>query len=289
MVKNDSAEEGRLTGQTLCGSCQVVSTQTNGEKNMKNLGLVFVAIFVAVTTPVLAWTNFNINAQTNTVNDDFSGYFGEGTVNYNIDTTGTDPWYNYETTGIIKNADWQSGYVQSNTQYTCPGVAGEAASGTATAGAWVGTDGTGSVDINAYANPSAPGIRSNFAGMSVATMSLVADADGEGTYGMGVSLQETSNVNQFSYGLSGDGTGEIKFGNMAYSAQPNWGDSGSVSLSKWEYNWAQATGAGSFSEFLQGEDYLQNKAYTLPGGGTINSNVVFDDGMSKTSLWMTAY
>jgi hypothetical protein len=111
-----------------------------------------------------------------------------------------------------------------------------------------------------------------------------------GDYALGTAIYETTTPllsNSFDYFMAGTGSGKIRYGASSFGAGANWGDGqGSVSLNKWEYNSAEATGAGVFVETLHGDDYLQNAKYTLPNGGTVVSTATFTNGMSATPVWM---
>ncbi|MCK4634742.1 MAG: hypothetical protein KAT37_02605 [Candidatus Aenigmarchaeota archaeon] len=249
-----------------------------------------IVALAVIGTPVLAAT-WHIESYTNDIDDYFDGGMTTGTVNYGIDTTGTDGYYGHEITKISKRATWTGGgYATDLTEYTCPQIAGDAMYGTATGMNMVGTSGSGTFNVNTMSNwkimneggGSYPNGHFSWAGYGV-------ELSAQGEYEMGTAIYETDGSNNhYEYYMEGAGTGKIAYGQGSFNSGTNWGDGyGSVGLNRWEYNGAEATGLGYFEEDLAGDDYLQNYKYTLPNGGAIHTEVDFNDGMSSTPIWMT--
>jgi|GEM_PF-6339374 len=251
-----------------------------------------IVALAVIGTPVLA-TTWNINTFTSDLMDNFQGSITSGTMQYGIDNTGVDGYYGHEVAKISQLATWTGGGgAMGNTQYFCPNVASDAVYGAAQISNMVGTDGTGTFNANIGSNWK----QANNGGGSYPTgnfgwASYGTDLEASGSYALGSAIYENTDpgaTNHFNYMMTGCGSGKIRYGASSFSSGPNWGDGrGSVSLNKWEYNGAEATGIGTFTENLGGDNYLQNYKYTLPGGGSINSIVNFNSGMSSTPIWMS--
>ena len=222
-----------------------------------------------------------------------------GTVHvlqYALDATGVDGYYSHEVVKLSQAAIWTGqGEALGATDYSCPGICGEQKYGKVSVYNRViaPRGGSGLFNVNMTAN---------FAGLAhgggsypdgnflPAAYGVELEASGRG-YQVGTGMYETTkgrSTNHFDYFLGGNGWGEIRYGASRFGCGANWGDGcGSVSLRGVEYNWAQATGSGTFIEDLGGDDFLQNYKFTLPGGGSISTMVNFNGGMDKTPIWMS--
>ena len=254
-----------------------------------------VLVGLIVIAGMVSATEWSIESYTTDLIDKFEGSIASGTLNYGLDTTETDPYNNHEVAKISKRAVWSNGgWAKGHTKYTCPKVCGTAKYGVAEASNMLASTGSGTFNTNVKSNYK---LMDEGAGnypdgwFSWAKYGIKLSAQGE--YEMGTAIYETADENannHFDYYMAGDGTGEISYGHGKFNSGPNWGDGyGDVSLSRWEYNWAKATGSGIFIEDLGGDDYLENQRFKLPGGGTIVTEVHFNDGMDKTPIWMTAH
>jgi len=240
----------------------------------------------------VAAVNWDWTVETETIREHFWGDIEAGTVQYGLDNTEADQWYGVEITKISKVVEWDGeGIVSDEVHYRCPGVAGEAKFGNATAYHSIWSNTHAKFNVN---------YKSNYAQLTMAAgnypngwfdwASYGDELYAEGDYELNTALYDKTGGTQnswFDYYMAGSGTGRIKYGNARFSAGPNWGDGhGSVMLSSVEYNWAEATGSGFWGEDLGGEDYLKNAKFELPGGGHIHTEVWFNDGMNPTSVWM---
>jgi len=254
--------------------------------------IVFAMIAISGSAMAASW---DISTTTKDVSDRFSGFFSSGTMQYGVDTTGVDPWYNHEVAKISQRATWNGkGTAQGFTTYKCPKVASDAKYGKAQIMNMVSTNknGIGTFNVNIRSNYK---IFNNGGGSypdgNFGWASYGTHLEAQGKYRLGTAIYETTKPNannHFKYYMIGTGTGKIRYGASTFNSGPNWGDKrGSVSLNKWEYNGAEATGKGMFIEDLGGDDFLQNFKFTLPGGGSITTTVTFNNGMSSTPIWMT--
>jgi hypothetical protein len=260
------------------------------------LGIVAMLMAVMMVGAVNA-ASWDVDVATNDLVGNSKGGFNNGTYQWGLDTTGADSWYHNEVAKLSTKATWTgSGLAQETVNYVVPGVAGEAKFGEATIGNMVQTANAGNTATfnTNYAT--------NFAGASNGGGAYPAGnfnwagygtkLEATGNYQMATAIYETTNEaanNHFDYYLTGAGSGKINYGASSFSAGANWGDGeGSVALNKWEYNSAEATGAGQFVENLGGDNSLQNARYTLPGGGNVNAVVNFNNGMVALPIWMNA-
>ncbi|MCD6477940.1 MAG: hypothetical protein J7K87_02970 [Candidatus Aenigmarchaeota archaeon] len=257
-------------------------------------GIISILTLAIIASPAMA-TSWTINTGTGDLSDSFTGSMASGTMQYGVDNTGTDQWYGHEIAKISQKAVWTGkGHVMGMTQYKCPKIAGDAKYGKAQIMNMVDTNknGAGTFNVNIKSNwkeannggGSYP--QGNFDWASYGT-----HLEGSGKYQLVSAIYETTKTNannHFGYYMTGKGSGKIRYGASSFSSGPNWGDKrGSVSLNRWEYNGAEATGSGTFIEDLGGDNYLQNYKYTLPGGGKVLSTVTFNNGMSSTPIWMS--
>ena len=254
---------------------------------MKKLITAIIALAL-IGTPVLATTTWNFNVNTKTVSDFFGGQMKTGIVHYSVDNRDIDPYYGFEVTKVGKEASINGkGHIYGSTEYKCPKVSGTAKYGKVISTNYIeinGSSSTGYYRENYNANYIHLQKSGNYFDYGYGT-----ELSASGKYALGTGMNETigRGHSSFFYAMEGKGSGKIRYGSAVYNSGPNWGDKhGSMHLSRWEYNDASATGKGTFEEHLYGKDSLSNYKYNLPGGGSVDTVVTFNDGMDATPIWM---
>lgn len=238
-------------------------------------------------------TQFDFEVKTSDAEQHFWGDIAQGNVQFGIDNSQTDSWYSHEIAKISGKVRWKKGgSVNSEIYYVSPAVTNSAKYGKATAEIYASGK-RGRVNFN---------FATDFAGLTMGAGSYPkgwfnwakygVEVSARRNYVIGVSMSDVTNGtanNWFDYYMSGKKFGKIRFGNAKFSNGATWGDGhGSISISRWEYNSAEAEGKGFWGEDLEGEDYLENAKFELPNGGHITTQVWFNDGMSSTPIWVTA-
>ena len=264
---------------------------------MKNkiIGLMAVVMAVVMIAPAMA-ISWDIDFSSKDFTGNSNGKLKTGTAQWGMDNTVVDPYYAHEVTKLSTKATWTGkGFVREIVDYKCPKVAGDAKYGKAKIINMVNTYNkngiSGTFNTNYRSNYK---IANNGGGTypngNFAWASYGTHLEAAGDYGIGSAIYETTKKNannHFDYYMTGKGTGKIRYGASRFNSGANWGDKrGTVSLNRWEYNEAEATGSGTFIEDLGGDDYLENARYTLPGGGSVHVEVNFKDGMNKIPIWM---
>jgi hypothetical protein len=234
------------------------------------IGMLLSATTVFATTTFI-WDmsgsgSFNVVTGTAHVNDVFTGSAGSIQAHEDVTVSNTCSYSWVECTTINRDANFQNGWVVSNTNYQ--GYTYWLAD--VNVGAGVGTSGLGTFNQNAnwgyYKSP--------------ITGSMTAN----GPFNMGYGIQDNRGEDSgssdfgFNFGTMGDGSGSLNY-NIEIQTDHNGEDYGKANTQ------VSNTGSGSFSESGYGYNYMEFNGFVFPSGGFASFNGNYNSGFSGTPSW----